>query len=110
MDQYVGLDVSLRETWISVRQDRKRIWHGKCVSHPRLVASAIRRHAPGAVLVVFETGSLSTWFHRDLTATSTSARSRPSLPSCRPGASGAEERQTVRIVRISLVRRCIERR
>ena len=68
MDQYVGLDVSLKQTWISVRQNRKRIWRGKCLSHPRAVAEAIRQHAPNAVLVVFETGSLSTWFHHELTA------------------------------------------
>jgi transposase len=68
MDQYVGLDVSLKQTWISVRQNRKRIWRGKCLSHPRVVAEAIRQHAPNAVLVVFETGSLSTWFHHELTA------------------------------------------
>ena len=66
MDQYVGLDVSLKQTWISVRQNRKRIWRGKCLSDPRVVAEAIRQHAPNAVLVVFET--LSTWFHHDLTA------------------------------------------
>jgi transposase len=54
MDQYVGLDVSLKQTWISVRQNRKRIWRGKCLSHPRVVAEAIRQHAPNAVLVVFE--------------------------------------------------------
>ena len=66
MDQYVG--VSLKQTWISVRQNRKRIWRGKCLSHPRAVAEAIRQHAPNAVLVVFETGSLSTWFHHELTA------------------------------------------
>ena len=68
MDQYVGLDVSLKQTWISVRQNRKRIWRGKCLSHPRVVAEAIRQHAPNAVLVVFETGSLSAWFHHELTA------------------------------------------
>lgn len=68
MDQYVGLDVSLKQTWISVRQNRQRIWRGKCSSHPRAVAEAIRQHAPNAVLVVFETGSLSTWFYHDLTA------------------------------------------
>lgn len=68
MDQYVGLDVSLKETSISVRQNRKRIWRGKCLSHPKAVAEAIRKHAPDAVLVVFETGPLATWFHRVLTA------------------------------------------
>jgi transposase len=68
MEQYVGLDVSLKETSISVRQNRKRTWRGKCLSHPQAVAEAIRKHAPDAVLVVFETGPLATWFHRDLTA------------------------------------------
>jgi transposase len=34
MDQYVDLDVSLKQTWISVRQNRKRIWRGKCLSDP----------------------------------------------------------------------------
>jgi hypothetical protein len=34
------LDVSLKQTWISVRQNRKRIWRGKCLSHPRAVADA----------------------------------------------------------------------
>ena len=62
MDQYVG--VSLKQTWISVRQNRKRIWRGKC--YPRAVAEAIHQHAPNAVLVVFET--LATWFHHELTA------------------------------------------
>jgi transposase len=68
MDQYVGLDVSLKETSISVRQNRKRIWRGKCQSHPKAVAEAIRKHARDAVLVVFETGPLATWFHRCLVA------------------------------------------
>jgi len=29
MDQYIGLDVSLKDTAISIRQDGKRIWRGK---------------------------------------------------------------------------------
>jgi transposase len=58
----------LKETSISVRQNRKRIWRGKCPSHPKAVAEAIRKHAPDAVLIVFETGSLATWFHRSLIA------------------------------------------
>ena len=104
MDQYVG--VSLKQTWISVRQNRKRIWRGKCLSHPRAVAEAIHQHAPNAVLVVFET--LATWFHHELTACrrcasthgmprrrSTRRRTRPTRPtptvcrcSPRPGSSG----------------------
>jgi len=38
------------------------------LSHPQAVAQAIRKHAPDAVLVVFETGQLATWFHLDLRA------------------------------------------
>ena len=68
MDLYVELDVSLKETSISVRQNRKRIWRGKCLPDPQLVAEMIRKHAPDAVLAVFETGPLATWFHRKLTA------------------------------------------
>ena len=36
MEQYIGLDVSLKDTWISVRQEGKRIWRGKCPSDPKL--------------------------------------------------------------------------
>jgi len=36
VNQYIGLDVSLKETAISVRQDSKRIWRGKCPSDPKL--------------------------------------------------------------------------
>ena len=38
------------------------------MSHPQAVAQAICKHAPDAVLVVFETGQLATWFHLDLRA------------------------------------------
>jgi transposase len=36
MDDYIGLDVSLKETAVSVRRDGKRTWRGKCPSDPRL--------------------------------------------------------------------------
>lgn len=32
MDQYIGLDVSLKDTAISIREDGKRFWRGKCPS------------------------------------------------------------------------------
>ncbi|MHC2487523.1 hypothetical protein ACVII0_001315 [Sinorhizobium meliloti] len=67
MDQYIGLDVSLKDTAISVREDGKRIWRGKCLSDPKLVADIIRKHAPHAKRVVFETGPLATWFYHALT-------------------------------------------
>lgn len=68
MDEYIGLDVSLKETAISVRRDGGRVWRGKCASDPRLLAEVIRKRAPHAKRVVFETGPLSVWFFHALTA------------------------------------------
>jgi transposase len=68
MDDYIGLDVSLKETAVSVRRDGKRIWRGKCPSDPRLLAEVIRKRAPKAKRVVFETGPLSVWFYHALSA------------------------------------------
>ncbi len=59
MDDYIGLDVSLKETAVSVRRQGKRVWRGKCPSDPRLLAEVIRKQAPLAKRVVFETGPLS---------------------------------------------------
>jgi transposase len=66
MSEYIGLDVSLKETAISVRRDGNRIWRGKCPSDPSLVAAVLRKRAPAAKLVVFETGPLSVWFYHAL--------------------------------------------
>lgn len=68
MDQHIGLDVSLKDTSISVRQDGKRIWRGKCASDPKIIVEVIRKRAPKAKRVVFETGPLSVWFFHALTA------------------------------------------
>jgi transposase len=68
MKQYIGLDVSMKETAISIRQDGKRIWRGKCASDPQLLAAVIRKRAPYAGRVVFETGPLSVWFYHALTS------------------------------------------
>ncbi len=68
MTQYIGLDVSLKDTAIAIRMDDKRIWRGKCPSDPHILAQMIRKHAPNAKRVVFETGPLSTWFYHALTA------------------------------------------
>jgi len=68
VDQHIGLDVSLKDTSISVRQDGKRIWRGKCPSDPKLLAEVIRKRAPNARRVVFETGPLSVWFFHALIA------------------------------------------
>lgn len=66
MKQYIGLDVSLKDTAISIRQDGTRVWRGKCASDPALLADILRRHAPQVKRVVFETGPLSTWFYHAL--------------------------------------------
>ena len=56
------------ETAISIRRDGKRIWRGKCASDPAVIASLLRKHAPSAKLVIFETGPLSVWFYHALCA------------------------------------------
>lgn len=68
MEEYIGLDVSLKETAVSIRREGKRVWRGKCASDPQLLAALIRKHAPEAKRVVFETGPLSVWFFHALTA------------------------------------------
>jgi len=68
MEEYIGLDVSLKETAISVRRDGERVWRGKCPSDLRLLAEVIHRRAPMAKRVVFETGPLSVWFYHALSA------------------------------------------
>lgn len=68
MNDYIGLDVSLKETAISVRRNGERVWRGKCPSDPRRLAEVIRKRAPLAKRVVFETGPLSVWFYHALSA------------------------------------------
>jgi transposase len=68
LEDFIGLDVSLKDTAISIRRDGKRIWRGKCPSDPKLIADVIRKRAPNAKRVVFETGPLSVWFFHALTA------------------------------------------
>ena len=48
MSAYVGLDVLLTETPVSVRRGGKRIWRGKCASDPKVLADLIRTRAPDA--------------------------------------------------------------
>jgi transposase len=66
MDDYIGLDVTLKETAVSIPRDGKRGWRGKCSSGSQLLAALIRKHAPAAERVVFETGPLSVWFFHAL--------------------------------------------
>lgn len=68
MGGYIGLDVSLKETAISIRRDGKRVWRGKCLSDPAVIAALVHKQAPAVERVVFETGPLSVWFYHALTA------------------------------------------
>ena len=68
MEEYIGLDVSMKDTAVSVRRDGKRIWRGKCASDPAVIADLLRKHAPSAKRVIFETGPLSVWFYHALCA------------------------------------------
>lgn len=68
MAKYIGLDVSMKETAVSIRCEGKRIWRGKCASDPKIIAQLVRKRAPGVERIVFETGPLSVWFWHALTA------------------------------------------
>lgn len=62
MKQYVGLDVSDKETSVCVVDETGRPeWQGRCLSTPEAIAAAIRAKAPHLERVGLETGPLSTW-------------------------------------------------
>ena len=69
MDQYVALDVSLKEVSVCVL-DAKGIvvFEGRSPSDPGSIATLIRSKAPRAVKVGLETGSTSTWLAHGLIA------------------------------------------
>jgi transposase len=47
MTQYVGLDVSLKETKLHVLDEAgNRVWRGRCATEPAAIAAAVRRYAP----------------------------------------------------------------
>jgi transposase len=69
MEDYIGLDVSMKETAVSIRRGGQRVWRGKCATDPATIAALIRERAPTAKRVVFETGPLSVWFYHSLRAT-----------------------------------------
>jgi transposase len=62
MSEYVGLDVSQRETSICVvHAAGRKVWQGRCPSTPEAIAVTLRKHAPAAVRVGMETGPLAVW-------------------------------------------------
>src|SRR5215469_9877738 len=69
MTQYVGLDVSLKETKLHVLDEAgNRVWRGRCATEPAAIAAAVRRYAPTAVRIGLETGPLTTWLWTALRA------------------------------------------
>jgi transposase len=85
MEQYVGLDVSLKETSLCVvDQTGTTLWQGKCASTPESIAAVLARRAPGATRIGLESGLLSTWHWHALKA----ARSAGRLSGCASCQSG----------------------
>ena len=67
MKEYVGLDVSQKETAvIVVDQDGKVLFEGKAPSNPGALAQVIRKRAPNAELIGFETGAMASWLLHEL--------------------------------------------
>ena len=68
-NQYVGLDVSLKETSICVIDEADKIvWRGRVDSTPKAIASAVKQHSPHAVRIGLESGQLSNWLFQELQA------------------------------------------
>ena len=67
LNQYVGLDVSLKETSISVIDEAdKTIWRGRSMSTPDDIAEKVLVRAPHAVRIGLECGQLSNWLYHGL--------------------------------------------
>jgi transposase len=67
MKQYVGLDVSQRETSVCVVDESGRVvFEGKAKSDPGALACVLREHAPRAERIGFETGAMASWLWHEL--------------------------------------------
>ena len=67
MKQYVGLDVSQKETAMCVvDQDGKVLFEGKVASDPGALARMIGKRAPAAERIGFETGAMASWLWHEL--------------------------------------------
>jgi transposase len=67
--QFVGFDVSQAETSVCVVDVvGKVIWQGKCASTLEAMAATVQRRAPLAARIALETGPMSAWHWRRLTA------------------------------------------
>lgn len=67
MKHYVGLDVSQRETTVCVVDEGgKLLFEGTAKSHPGGLAALIRKQAPNAERIGFETGAMASWLWHEL--------------------------------------------
>src|SRR5262249_54565949 len=62
MEQYVGLDVSQKETAVCVIDGAgTRLWEGTCRSTPEAIVGILKHRAPTVTRVAMETGPLAVW-------------------------------------------------
>jgi transposase len=67
--EFVGLDVSQVETAVCVVDaSGVVVWQGKCASTPEAIGATLKRRAPHAARIALETGPLSAWHWRTLSA------------------------------------------
>lgn len=67
MKQYVGLDVSQKETSVCVVDEVGQIlFEGKAKSDPGALAALLRKRAPQAERIGFETGAMASWLWHEL--------------------------------------------
>lgn len=67
MRQYVGLDVSQRETSVCVvNETGQAIFEGRAKSDPGDLSKLLRKHAPWAERIGFETGATASWLWHEL--------------------------------------------
>ena len=67
MKQYVGLDVSQRETSVCVVNETGHIlFEGKAKSDPGALTALLRERAPHAERIGFETGAMASWLWHEL--------------------------------------------
>jgi transposase len=65
--QYVGLDVSQKQTSVCVVDDTGRVvYEGTAKSEPGALTEVLRKHAPNAQRIGFETGAMASWLWHEL--------------------------------------------
>jgi len=67
--QFIGLDVSQAETAVCVVDaSGVAVWQGKCASTPEAIGATLARRAPRVARIALETGPMSAWHWRTLSA------------------------------------------